>query len=59
MNKQVATGYVLLRVQYDPQRHDLTGITARFEGGQGCATLTVCQVDDPIAVKGEHPFIAY
>lgn len=59
MKQQTATGYVLLRVQYDPQRHDLAGITARFEGGQGCATLTVCQVDDPAAVKSEHPFIAY
>jgi len=59
MKKQTATGYVLLRVQYDPHKHDLAGITARFEAGQGCATLTVCQVDEPDGVKSEHPFIAY
>lgn len=59
MKNKTATGYVLLRIQYDPTRHDLAGITARFEGGQGCATLTVCQVDDPADVKSAHPFIGY
>ena len=59
MNTKTAAGYVLLKVQYDPQRHDLAGITARFESGQGCVTLTVCQIDDPSSVESEHPFIAY
>ena len=59
MKKQTVTGFVLLKVQYDPQRHDLAGITARFESGQGCVTLTVCQTDDPSSVESEHPFIAY
>ena len=53
------TGYVLLRVDYDPAAHDLAGITSRFEGGQGCLRLTVQQVDTPDQVAGNHPFIAY
>ena len=53
------TGYVLLRVDYDPATHDLAGITSRFEGGQGCLHLTVQQVDTPDQTKGDAPFIAY
>ena len=58
MKKQTVTGFVLLKVEYDPQRHDLAGITARFEGSARL-TLTVCQTDDPSNVKSDHPFIAY
>jgi hypothetical protein len=57
--KNRQTGYVLLRVDYDPATHDLVGITSRFEGGQGCLHLTVQQVDTPDQTKGDAPFIAY
>jgi hypothetical protein len=57
--KNRQTGYVLLRVDYDPATHDLSGITSRFEGGQGCLHLTVQQVDTPDQTKGDTPFIAY
>jgi len=57
--KNTQTGYVLLRVDYDPATHDLAGITSRFEGGQGCLRLTVQQVETPDQIKGAAPFIAY
>ena len=57
--KNRQTGYVLLRVEYDPATHDLVGITSRFEGGKGCLLLTVQQVDTPDQAKGDCPFIAY
>lgn len=53
------TGFVLLRIDYDPATHDLVGITSRFEGGQGCCRLTVQQVDTPDQTQGDCPFIAY
>ena len=57
--KNRKTGFVLLRVDYDPETHDLAGITSRMEGGKGCIRLTVQQVDAPEETRGDDPFISY
>lgn len=57
--KNTQTGYVLLRVEYNPETHDLAQIKSRIEGGQGCIRLTVEQVDTPEQTKGNHPYISY
>lgn len=53
------TGFVLLRVDYNPETHDLAGIVSRMEGGKGCIRLTVQQVDAPDETQGENPYISY
>ena len=53
------TGFVLLRVDYNPETHDLAGIVSRMEGGKGCIRLTVQQVDTPEETRGNSPYISY
>ncbi|MEL0151704.1 MAG: hypothetical protein VW779_00675 [Halieaceae bacterium] len=53
------TGYVLVKVDYDPEKYDLNGIASRMEGGQGCIRLSVRQVDEPSEVGSDAPFIGY
>ena len=53
------TGYVLVKVDYDPEKYDLNGITSRMEGGKGCVRLSICQVDEPSEVGSDAPFIGY
>ena len=55
----IQTGYVLLKVEYDSAKYDLSGITARFEGGKTVCKLTIVEVDEPDDVKDGHPFIHY
>jgi hypothetical protein len=53
------TGYVLVKVDYDPEKYDLNGITSKMEGGQGCIKLSIRQVDEPSEVGSDTPFIGY
>ena len=57
--KNYKTGFVLLRVDYNPETHDLALIAPRMEGGKGCIRLTVQQVDTPEEARGNSPYISY
>jgi len=56
-NKQ--TGFVLLQVDYDSDRFDLTDITHKMVGGQNLINLQVLETVDPDDVPDSHPFIAF
>ena len=55
----IQTGYVLLKVEFNPSKYDLSGITARFERGNNVCSISVVEVDEPDDVKDGHPFIHY